>query len=75
MLAHPEDAGADDEALERGLKRMDEAYRRAVDDLLHRYESVDHAIMEWMALGTITPRQEVDTLLREMRIAVIASDR
>ena len=40
-----------------------------------RYEPVDHAMMEWIALGTFAPAREVDALLSAMRIAVIASDR
>ncbi|MFN2432148.1 MAG: hypothetical protein ABR599_04910 [Gemmatimonadota bacterium] len=73
-MSVPEDAAEPaDESLERALRRMDAAYHEALDDLLQRYEAVDHAIMEWIARGTVTPRQEVDALLREMRIRVVAA--
>jgi hypothetical protein len=57
---------------EEALRRLDDAYERALEGLVQRYNSLDHAVLESIGRGMVPPAQEVDALLSEMGIRVTA---
>jgi hypothetical protein len=74
MLPHfePEDDVPELNPFEEALQRLDEAYERALESLIQRYNAIDNAILESIGRGMIPPAREVDALLAEMGIQVSA---